>query len=327
MNSPGAAKFRSKLPKLKPLDPRLHAFRPDLADVRLGGKVDAEVFVDGVPGRVLKPIVNVKGVASIEANTEHQFLFGDEVFIFDETEGMSWVQSKLDGYVGYVESNNIERLGTKSAKTLATHMICVPMTFCYPNAELRAPPVRALSIGSRVNVNFLETSRGTQYARLEDVRLEDGGLEGGGWVIEKHLRKIDNHALDYVKVCELLLNIPYLWGGASGLGVDCSSLVQLSMRLCGSNVLRDSDMQAASLGKEIEPGNNLENLKRGDLIFWRGHVAVHKGNVHQIPHIIHASGHTMCVTIEPLHEAIERIGYLYEKPIGFRRPEGNIVSQ
>ncbi len=317
MNSLGAAKFRSKLPKLKQLDPRLHAYRPDLADARLGGKVDAEVFVDGVPGRVLKPVTNVKGVASSQANTEHQFLLGEEVFIFDETDGMSWVQSKLDGYVGYVESDNIERLGTKSAKTLATHMICVPMTFCYPKAELRAPPVRALSIGSRVNVNCHETTRGTHYA----------GLEGGGWVIEKHLRKIDNHALDYVKVCELMLNIPYLWGGASGLGVDCSSLVQLSMRLCGSNVLRDSDMQAASLGKEIEPGNNLENLQRGDLIFWHGHVAVHKGNVHKIPHIIHASGHTMSVTTEPLHEAIERIGYLYEEPIGFRRPEANIVGQ
>ena len=108
--------------------------------------------------------------------------------------------------------------------------------------------------------------------------------------------------------------------GHQGWALIVSGLVQLSMRQCGREILRDSDMQAATLGEEIEPGENYSNLQRGDLIFWRGHVAIHKGTGPPCAHIIHASGHTMSVAAEPLAPALERIEYLYEKPIGFRRP-------
>ena len=301
----------SALPVLDSLDARLNAYREDLADERLRGKVKAQKYIKPKTGRVCVPVANIKASADQSGDTQHQLLFGEDVEIFAEENSTRWVQSLSDGFVGYVSTENIVETKTENARIdQPTHIICVARSFCYPKAELHNPPLFTLSMGARVTIVNHETCRGTQYAILEN----------GSAIIEKHLRKINEHALDYLQICQLMLHTAYLWGGASGFGIDCSSLIQLSHRMCGKMVLRDSDMQAATIGQEIEAGKNLLNLKRGDLIFWRGHVAAHMGNINNVPHIIHASGHTMSVAIEPLQEAIDRIDYLYEKPIGYRRP-------
>ena len=121
---------------------------------------------------------------------------------------------------------------------------------------------------------------------------------------------------DYVGVAEQLLSTPYLWGGASAFGIDCSGFVQLSMRMTGRSAPRDSDMQAAHLGEPLDPGKDFAGLRRGDLVFWKGHIAIMLDG----RNIIHANGHTMMVSREPLAEAVERIAYLYGGPTGFRRP-------
>lgn len=298
---------QSSLPTLDPLDKRLNAFRDDLADQKLQQKVKVKKYVVANKGRVMAPVCNLIAKPEPHAQTQHQLLRGEEVSVFDTAQGMAWVQTSSDGYVGYIPQ---QAISTTDNAMLLTHTVRVPVTFCYPQPELRAPPLYALSMGSKVIVTGSETIRGTGYSLLAE----------GGAIITKHLTAVGDHHKDFVQICEQLLNIPYLWGGASGFGIDCSGLIQLAMRMCGKEVLRDSDMQAATIGVEIDPGKNLENLQRGDLIFWRGHVAIHKGTVHKIPHIIHASGHTMNVAVEPIHEALERIEYLYEKPIGFRRP-------
>jgi len=295
----------NSLPALDSLDNRLNAYRPDLADKRLREKIKADNYVSGKVARVSVPVADLKGSPATKANTEHQLLLGEEVLVFETTNGWAWIQAIRDGYVGYLETSDIEDF-----KEAATHIVKAPSTFIYPKAELRSPVTAHLSMGSSLTIVGTQTVRGTDYSILSD----------GTAVIAKHLRKIGNHDQDFVSICEQFAHTPYLWGGSSGFGFDCSGLVQLAMRMCGREVLRDSDMQAATLGEVIEPGKNLENLQRGDLIFWRGHIAIYKGTMHNIPHIIHASGHTMSVDIEPLHEAIERIAYLYEKPIGFRRP-------
>ena len=297
--------FKSNLPQLGALDKRLNAYRSDLANIEFKGKVEATCFVEGKLGVICNPVVNLKGSPDLNSNTEHQLLLGEEVQIFEQTNNHVWVQSNRDGYTGYVATNAIA-----TGAPTPTHVVCVPFTFHYPQAELRQPPLATLSMGSRVTVSGEESVRGTKYLLLEE----------GGAIIEKHLRAVGEFDDDFILVCEQLLNTPYLWGGSSGLGIDCSGLVQLSMRQCGREILRDSDMQAATLGEEIDPSENYCNLQRGDLIFWRGHMAIHKGTVHHVPHIIHASGHTMSVAAEPLVPALERIEYLYEKPIGFRRP-------
>jgi cell wall-associated NlpC family hydrolase len=310
MNMLDSARHSSQLPSLDPLDPRLNAIRADLADMRLYGKLDTRKFVEGAEGLVCQPVADLKETADKNSTTQHQLLMGEEVLIFETSQEFCWVQSKRDGYMGYANAHTIERPGAGPAPASATHIVSAPVTFCYPYAELRSPPDWSLSMGSRVTINAYETLRGTRY----------GMLAGGGAIIEKHLRECDDHDNDFVKICELMLHTPYLWGGSSGFGIDCSALVQLSMRMCGREILRDTDMQAATLGEEIDPGKELQGLRRGDLIFWRGHVAICWGDIHKIPHIIHASGHTMDVAIEPMQDAIDRISYLYEQPIGFRRP-------
>lgn len=298
---------KSNLPILDPLDKRLNAWREDIADEKLRGKIESKKFVKAKPGRVVAPIFDIKSEPDIYGQTQHQLLRGESVSVFDVKDGWAWVQSERDGYVGYVPEQVISM---SDISMVLTHTVCVPMTFCYPQAELRAPPLYSLSMGSSVIVTGSETVRGTDYALLQD----------GSAIIAKHLRPVNDYEQDFVTVCEHLIHTPYLWGGSSGFGIDCSGLIQLSMRMCGREELRDSDMQAATIGEEIDPGDNLQNLHRGDLIFWRGHAGVHKGSTHKIPQIIHASGHTMTVASEPIHEALERIEYLYEKPIGFRRP-------
>jgi cell wall-associated NlpC family hydrolase len=161
-------------------------------------------------------------------------------------------------------------------------------------------------MGSTLAVTGTAETRGTLYALLPS----------GEAVIAKHVRPLDEHAGDYVAIAEDFLGTPYLWGGVSGFGIDCSGLVQLAMRMTGRDVLRDSDMQAAGLGEAFDPGPDRSGLRRGDLVFWKGHVAIMTDS----RNMVHANGHTMLVSREGLQEAIERIGYLYGGPTGFRRP-------
>lgn len=282
-------------------DPRLHAFRSDLADTRLKDEIAAERYVAGRPGRIEAAVVDVRSAPALEAGVSTQFLRGDDVSIFEDAKGWCWVQAERDGYVGYVSEAAI------SARDMApTHQVVAPRSFLYPGPDLRFPRTGQVSIGSTLAVVGSAETRGTSYALLPS----------GEAVIAGHLRPVGEFEADYVAVAERLLHTPYLWGGVSGFGIDCSGLAQLSMRMAGRDVLRDSDMQAASIGEPIEPAADFSNLRRGDLVFWKGHVAIMTDG----ENMIHASGHTMMVSREGLKQAIERIGYLYGGPTGFRRP-------
>lgn len=282
-------------------DARLHAFRDDLADARLQGEVTAGRFVVGKPARITASVADVRKAPRADAGINTQFLAGDDVQLFENVDGWAWVQAERDGYVGYVAAS--ELAGREQAPT---HIVCVPRTFVYPGADLRFPRSGQLSMGSTVSVTGSAETRGTAYSVLAS----------GEGMIAGHLRPIADQAADYVSFAEQLLGTPYLWGGASGFGIDCSGLVQLSMRMAGRDVLRDSDMQAAALGEPFDPGADFSGLRRGDLVFWKGHVAI----MTDAKNMIHASGHTMLVSREGFAEAVARIGYLYGGPTGFRRP-------
>ena len=282
-------------------DPRLHAYRPDLADVRLRGKVEAARFVEARPARIGVSVADLRALPRADGGLSTQALYGDDVRVFDAAEGWAWVQIERDGYVGYIADNLLAERGPAP-----THVVTVPRTFLYPGPDLKQPITGALSMGSRITVTGGAETRGTKYALLPS----------GEAVIEGHLAPAGWQADDYVAVAETLFNTPYLWAGASAFGIDCSGLVQLSMRMAGDDVLRDSDMQAATIGSPIEPDEGFSGLRRGDLVFWKGHVAI----MTDAENMIHANGHTMSVSRERLSDAVERIGYLYGDPTGFRRP-------
>ncbi|MCR4268281.1 C40 family peptidase [Nitratireductor sp. ZSWI3] len=281
------------------LDRRLNAHRADLADMRLKGSVEAERFIEGEAACVVVPVLDIRGAPRADAGLDTQLLYGDAVRVFERSEGWAWIQAERDGYVGYVAENGLGAPGPEP-----THTVITQRSFVYPRAELKAPILAAHSMGARLVVTATAETRGTRYALLST----------GGAMIADHLRPLSEQAGDYVAVAETFLHTPYLWGGTSGFGIDCSGLVQLSMRMTGRTVLRDTDMQAESIGTATDPAAT--PLRRGDLVFWRGHVAIMLDG----ETMLHANGHTMTVAREPLAEAVERIAALYGRPTGYRRP-------
>ncbi|CCV03190.1 NLP/P60 protein [Mesorhizobium metallidurans STM 2683] len=282
-------------------DARLHAFRSDLADARLKGEVAAERFIAGRPARITASVADIRKAPRPDAGVNTQALFGDDVLVFENAEGWAWIQAERDGYVGYVADTV---LGARDHTP--THVVSVPRTFLYPGPDLRFPITGQFSMGSAVTVTGAAETRGTHYALLPS----------GEAIISGHLQPVSEVAADYVAVAETFLGTPYLWGGASSFGIDCSGLVQLALRMAGRQVLRDSDMQAATIGEPLDPGTDFAGLRRGDLVFWKGHVAV----MTDAKTMIHANGHTMLVSRERFKDAVARIGYLYGEPTGFRRP-------
>lgn len=280
------------------LDRRLNAYRPDLADARLEGQVEASRFVEGEAGTVAVPIADLRPRPEQSAGIDTQLLMGEPLRIFERRDGWAWVQAETDGYVGYMAEAELF-----SPAQQTTFWITQPRTFIYPEPDMKRPRGQALSMGSRIAVIGEAETRGTRYL----------GLVGGGFVIAAHCAPIGTTETgDYVTIAARLLETPYLWGGKSAFGIDCSGLVQLSMMLAGRSAPRDSDMQAAGLGEEI----GFDELRCGDLVFWKGHVAIMEDG----ETMIHANGHTMSVAREGLKAAVERIGYLYGKPTVCRRP-------
>lgn len=286
---------------MTPPDRRINAYRPDLADSRLEGLVQADRFVDARRARIVVPSVGLKQAPRPDSEWGSELILGDEVSLFEDDEGWCWVQSVHDGYVGYVSDTALGAPGDAP-----THIVAMPRTFAYPGPELRSPATRAISIGSRVVVSGQVERRGTTYALLES----------GEAVIAHHLRPSGDPFDDYVAVAEMFLHTPYLWGGTSGFGLDCSGLVQLSMRMAGRFVARDTDMQEATIGALLGADPLGGHLERGDLVFWKGHVGIMvDGDT-----MIHANGLTMSVAREPLADAVARIAPVYGMPTAIRRP-------
>ncbi len=271
------------------LDRRLYAWRADLADARLRGQVAAERFVDGEMLEVVAPVAALRQAPSLQASLDSETLLGELVRAFEVREdGWAWVQV-ADGYVGWIRR---EQLGPPGEA--ASHRVVAPRTFVYPAPDMKLPSRVALSIGSRLRLNpeGVET-RGTRFLLLAD---------GSGAVVAKHVAPLGVAAGDFVTVAEKFLHTPYLWGGRSGFGVDCSGLVQLALAEAGIGAPRDTDLQEPALGKPVEGGIDAR-LQRGDLVFWPGHVGIMLDR----QTLLHANGHAMAVSTEPVHVAVDRI--------------------
>ncbi|MCP4386256.1 MAG: C40 family peptidase [Hyphomicrobiales bacterium] len=285
------------------LDPRLNAFRASLADTRLEGQVAAARFVEGTLRRVAVTSAPLQNSSEPTAEWGSELLRGETVRVYDvDTAGRAWVRNERDGYVGYCADDALGQL-----KPDPTDRVAVIRTFIYPDADMKHPPHGWLTLGSAVALEDGEVeTRGTRFRLL---------TSGEGAVVASHLAPLKGrHEPDFVAVAERFVETPYLWGGRTSLGLDCSALVQLSLMTAGIAVPRDTDLQEQSVGQPVAVGAEAD-LARGDLVFWPGHVAI----MVDAERIVHASGHHMRVVIEPLKTAAGRIAETDRQPTSVRR--------
>ncbi|MFH6785232.1 C40 family peptidase [Methylobacterium sp. MA0201] len=272
---------RTDLPRL---DPRLTPARPDLADERLRGQVEAARFVPGRPHRIGQAVAPLRRAPDAGAALDSEALFGEAATVYELRDGWAFAQLAADSYVGYLPAEALAPVDPAP-----THGVAALRTFLYPAADLKRPALGALSLGAQVAV----ADREGAYARLADGRFVWSG----------HLAPLDAIEPDVAATALRFLGTPYLWGGRSSLGLDCSGLVQTALATAGIPAPRDSDQQEAALGAPVPVTPDLAGLRRGDLVFWRGHV----GMMLDATQLIHANGHHMAVAIEPLAEAEARI--------------------
>jgi cell wall-associated NlpC family hydrolase len=265
-------------------DPRLTPARGDLAAKYLEGKIKAKRFVAGEEFEIVDALAPLRERPSSDAMLSTQALKGERVTIYDRNgEGFAWGQLNSDGYVGWLPDRALAKPGAAP-----THKITALRTFAFPGPSIKLPPVDTLVMGSMVT-----------------VLREDGAFavtRDGCYLPRQHIGVIDANADDFVAVAERFVGTPYLWGGKTSLGIDCSGLVQVSLTAAGTGCPRDSDMQQDGLGRTLEPAES-KKLQRGDLIFWNGHVAIAR----DADTIVHANAHHMATVIETTRQAVARI--------------------
>jgi dipeptidyl peptidase-like protein/NlpC/P60 family protein len=265
-------------------DPRLTPARPDLAAKYLEGRVKAERYVTGEEFCVHDAIAPLREGPNADAMLATQALKGERVTIYDrDGEGFAWGQLNGDGYVGWLPDAALAR-----PTTAPTHKVTALRTFAFPGPSIKLPPAETLPLGACITV---VREDGTFAVTNEGLYLPCG-----------HVGGLDAMEKDFVAVAERFVGTPYLWGGKSSLGIDCSGLVQVSLTAAGTGCPRDSDMQRDGLGRALDAAE-MKKLQRGDLIFWKGHVAI----VRDADSIVHANAHHMATVVENAREAIARI--------------------
>jgi cell wall-associated NlpC family hydrolase len=271
-------------------DPRLTPAREDLAADFLRGAIERPNYAKGVTKCVTAGSAPLHAGPDAASGRATELLMGEGFNVYEEKDGWAWGQAMMDDYVGYVPAG---ALGVTEEPV--THKIGVLRTFTYTEPDLKSQMLGALSLGSLV-------SAGNIHDKFTQI-------EGGAWVFTDHLKTVADLEGDYLTTAIRFIGVPYLWGGRTSLGIDCSGLVQIALQAAGVSAPRDTDMQSLSLGRDIEPDPAI--MERGDLVFFPGHVGimVDQGT------LIHANAWDMMVSPHPLRFVVAEIAKEHDSPI------------
>jgi cell wall-associated NlpC family hydrolase len=281
--------------KSRGLDPRLTPARGEVAAKELMGVIEAKRYVEGKDCEIVAAQAPLHAAPAHDAGLDTEALKGERITIYETSDdGWAWGQLAADRYVGFVPANALGPVGAP-----ATHKVTALRTFVFREPSIKRPPLETLSFGCQLAI-----------ARTEG---EFAITASGGHVPSMHLSPVATMESDFVAVAERFLGVPYLWGGKTSLGLDCSGLVQLALNACGIPCPRDTDMQEKALGSALAPPYEGAQLRRGDLIFWKGHMSI----VRDAATLVHANAsRDMAVAIEPIASGLERV----------RAAAGEIVS-
>jgi cell wall-associated NlpC family hydrolase len=268
-------------------DPRVTLAREDLADAALQGLLRAERFAKTTAHRCMAAATAIRRDPDPAAEQMDQLLFGETFRVIETGRGWGWGQAERDGYVGHVWMSDLA-----PGALLATHRVSALRAYAFSRPDIKSRPQALLSLNALVAVE-------AEVGRFLKA-------EGSGWIAKDQLAPVGQIEADPAAVAERYLGAPYQWGGRESLGLDCSGLVQQALYACGQACPRDSDQQQA-LGQAVAP----EALRRGDLVFWKGHV----GMMLDAERLIHANAFHMQVAVEPLAETVARVG----EPTAYRR--------
>lgn len=259
-------------------DRRFFPANERVAHSSVAAQAEGRQVVESVLHSVSQPVVNL--LAAPGGALDRQLLFGAAVEVMEVHNGFAFVRNAADGYVGYVGATKIRpHLAT-------THRIVSNAAQVYPRPDIKTVPFLTLPYLAEVVVDGWKAG----FAKLAT----------GGHVPEQFLQPVSVLAADPVATAERFLGAPYLWGGNSIWGLDCSGLVQAALRSAGVTCPADSDLQEAATGTALAPD---AALQRGDLVFWKNHV----GLMQSAATLLHANAHHMRVTSEPLAEVIDRV--------------------
>ncbi|MFV0408692.1 MAG: C40 family peptidase [Paracoccus sp. (in: a-proteobacteria)] len=268
-------------------DRRLTPATERVALSSLRGVLDRPGYTDGFRARITAPLAEL--LVRPDGPRDRQLNFGADVTVIETRDGWAFVQAARDGYVGWVEEADLSREIPQ-----ITHRVSAPATHIYPEPDIKLRELASLSLNARLSVVEIQGS----FARLAQ----------GGWVPVQAIS--DRFAADSVELAESLMGTPYLWGGNSRGGIDCSGLMQAALHGCGLACPGDADLQEAA----FKP---VDEIHRGDLLFWPGHVAMACGD----GRMVHATAWQMRVIHEDIGHAIARIEAAGDGPFrGARRP-------
>ncbi|PCJ31534.1 MAG: peptidase P60 [Alphaproteobacteria bacterium] len=270
------------------LDPRITPARGDLAARSLEGKVAAEKFCSGNDYQLVHGLTNLHNRPDIKSNTNTQLLYGEHFTVYEILDGWAWGQASRDKYVGYCR---VDALSPDIFPT--THHVTSLCTYIFPEPDPKSPPIGKIFMMSDVSVINDVPKNG--FVQLVD----------NNWIYATHISNISG--TDPVSEALKFLYSPYLWGGKSSMGIDCSGLIQLALSAAGISAPRDSDLQAEMIGTLLSDDDIPQN---GDIAFFPGHVGFMLDDMH----LLHANAHHMRVSIDPLRDVIDIISFQTDEP-------------